>query len=64
MAKISLRDKYTEDEQQHESGIDSQDSNGNIEEALSEEGGVIVRLRQFRILKLLFISKIRKKEIK
>lgn len=54
MAKISLRDKYTEDEQQHESGIDSQDSNGNIEEALSEEGGVIVRLRQFRILKSLY----------
>jgi len=39
MSKISLRDKHTvpDDEQQHESGIDSQESNGNIEEHCSEE---------------------------
>ena len=62
MAKISLKDKYTEDEQQHESGIDSQDSNGNIEEALSEEGGIIVRLCQLKIIKSLLLVKLEKKK--
>lgn len=62
MAKISLRDKYTEDEQQHESGIDSQDSNGNIEEALSEEGAIIVKLNKFRITHSLLLVKWQKRK--